>query len=237
MGFNVLGVVSLLLTILLAFWVYRLQHKESSQWQNTDSQWKGDLNGEIGKVDAAVGRIDTAIADLDDAVRNVAESVARLEQDRIDADLTEDLDSLIGSTTPSPPENPDVTPVDVGAYIQALKASKIPLDYDALHWRKKVRCDGGRGNMGWFVDDGGTKRFFIHRGRGISIREAVPRPLLEAWERETDKEPCEIELDFQTGVGRGNHSWYVRTFSGQTWRLSAGGNGKTDPTVALMETD
>lgn len=229
LGINLLGLVSLIATLFLGLWVYKLQRNDASRWQTDDKEWKSTLGS---AVDEVAGAVET----LDIAVRSVAEAVARLDQERIDADPTGEAESNDRVSEPLQNSYAETTPPDVDVYIGELKSRGIPLDYKNLNWRKKIRNDGGRGNLGWFVNDGGNKRYFVHRGRGTAVREAIPRSLLEAWEQATGRDPSEVELDYQTGAGRGNHAWYLRTYGGQSWRIAAGGKGKTGPTVTPLET-
>lgn len=227
-GFSWLSWISLAATFALGVFIFFQQRNADEAWQTRDNTWKSDQN-------SAVENIRSAVSDLDRAVQEVAEVVAGLDQERIEADPTEEPEPADGMDQ-GPTSMPTTSnPPDMSSYVDALRAHGVRLDLDNLKWRKKVRYDGGRGNLGWFVEDeSGDKRYFIHRGRGTSVRQAIPRLLLEEWEAVTGRNPSEIELDYQTGVGRGNHAWFVRTFDGQTWRIAAGGYGKTRPTVTLL---
>lgn len=209
-GLTWLGVISLAATSAIAFYVYRLQSKQSAYHARGLSTTMDDLRNEVR--DYATG---------------VALAVAQNERVEADSD-------------PEPgDENPDAiipnTPREAAKYKNDLRDEGVDLDFDNLKWSKKVRCNGeSRGNLGWFVGDLGDARYFIHRGRSTTIRPAIPKSLLTAWRQETDKEPCEIELDYQTGTGRGNHAWYIQTYDGTTWRVVRGGHGKKTPTVTRL---
>ncbi|MEI4744318.1 hypothetical protein [Rhodococcus erythropolis] len=162
---------------------------------------------------------------IDDAVREISEKLAEGEQHQIE----EDSGEIAGEPTTADAASPG----NAEEYVRELKSRGIPLDYSKLRWSKKVRADGdGRGNLGWFVDDGGLKRYFIHRGRKTLVRPAIPRHLLTKWEEVTGKDPREIELDYQTGSGKGSHAWFVRTYAGDTWRI---GTGKGSVVVAHLD--
>ncbi|WP_032385957.1 hypothetical protein [Rhodococcoides fascians] len=162
---------------------------------------------------------------IDGAVREISEKLAEDEQHLIE----QDSDSVQGDPTTADAS----APAGIDDYIRELKGRGVKLDYSKLRWSKKVRADGdGRGNLGWFVDDGGSRRFFIHRGRKTVVRPAVPRHLLRKWEEVTGRNPREVELDYQTGRGSGSHAWFVRTYAGDTWRI---GTGKGSVTVTPLD--
>lgn len=165
--------------------------------------------------------------ELTELVRQLAEQKATEEQVRIAEESELGLEQ-----TGIPTEHAE--PAQKDDYIRELQSRSLPLKFDSLNWNKKVRCDGDqRGNLGWFVDDG-DKRYFIHRGRTTTVRPARPSNMLAEWRKKTQKNPYEIELDYQTGENRGNHAWYVRTYSGRTWRIAMGGQSKTTPTITEL---
>lgn len=232
-GWTWFGVLSLVLSLLatgvVAYLVYRLQQKTHDDWADSDQGWKTDLDAGVNDLRGAVEEARGEVADLGELVRQLAEQKAAAQEERIVADAAPEAGEDSSTGIPSGPGRLD-------DYVQDLRSLNVPLNFDSLTWKKKVRCDGDqRGNLGWFVDDGGDKRYFIHRGRTTTVRPAIPRPLLDAWRQETGRKPCEIELDYQTGAGRGNHSWFLRAYDGTTWRISSGGQGKKTPTVAVME--
>lgn len=215
-GISWLGVASLVATLLIAFYVYRLQRKESETWAEGDGKWKREATSHL--------------EELREIMRGLAEQNAVALEERIEADSEpEPGGEGAGASVPT-------APTGLAEHERDLRAEGVQLDFNKLVWAKKVRCDGEqRGNLGWFVSDGGENRYFIHRGRGLTVRPAIPRSLLDAWRQETSREPCEIELDYRTGVGPGNHAWFVRTYDGSTWRVSKGGAGRTAPTVTLLD--
>ena len=155
------------------------------------------------------------VGSIDDAVREISEKLAEAEQLQIEQDS--------GDVTEHPTRADSATPTNVEEYVKELKSRGIPLDYSKLRWSRKVRADAdGRGNLGWFVDDGGDTRYFIYRGRRTLVRTAIPRDVLAEWEVATERSPREVELDYRTGSGRGNHAWFIRTYSGETWRIGTG---------------
>lgn len=233
LGLAVLGLVA---TAFVAWLVYRLQRKTHDDWAASDDGWKSGLDegvdalkGGVEDLKSAIDEARAEVAALEDLVRETAEQKAAEEKERIEADSApEPGDDSTGGVIPNAPGR-------LKEYVQDLRNEGLPLDYANLTWKKKVRCTGDRrGNLGWFVDDGGDKRYFIHRGRKTTVRPAIPRRLLEAWEDETGREPCEVELDYQTGVGRGNHAWFLRTYDGTTWRVTQGGQGRRTPTVTEL---
>lgn len=221
-GWTWVGVFGLLATVGVALLVFRLQKKTHDEWNDSDKRWKTDL-------DAGVSELRGEVATLGELIRQLAEQKAAAQEERIVADSEPETGEDGRTTTPSVPRRLD-------DYVRDLRSLNVPLDLGNLTWKKKVRCDGDqRGNLGWFVDDGGDNRYFIHRGRTTTVRPAIPGPMLDAWRQETGRQPCEIELDYQTGAGRGNHSWFLRAYDGTTWRISSGGQGKKTPTVTVLE--
>lgn len=215
-GLSWLGILSLGATALIAYYVYRLQKKEGESRDERDGAWKGAIR--------------QAVEDLGEIVRQVAEQLAAAEEERIVAEAaTETADEGADTSVLDRPRNVD-------DYLEALRSASVSIDASKAVWKKKARSSGERrGNLGWFVEDGREKRYFIHRGRTTTVRPAIPRSMLEAWEKKTKRDPKEIELDYQTGAGRGNHAWFVRTYDGKTWRISRGGQGKIGPTVTELE--
>jgi len=214
-GLTWLGIASLLATGAVAALVYFRQNRDHARWAKPDSEWKTELKSMVETLEGAVGDVDTGVEELNSAIRELSEKLAQADEREVAADA---------EPVPGEPIDADATaPANVDEYTKELKARGIQLDYSKLRWSKKVRADGdGRGNLGWFVDSGGGKRYFIHRGRKTLIRPAIPRDLLAEWEKATGKHPREVELDYQTGRGKGNHAWYVRTYGGNTWRIGTG---------------
>lgn len=116
-------------------------------------------------------------------------------------------------------------PPNVGEYIEQLEAEGINLDWEAAKWRRKKRPEGAKGNLGYFVEPGDpndNRRWFIHKGRGWLVREAIPRDLLEIWEEKTGENPQQIAVDTRAGSGPGNHGWLVETYDGRGWKVHRG---------------
>lgn len=160
-----------------------------------------------------------------DTTREVQQAIAELRDERIASDPVGE-DSADASPGVSAPEDPD-------ALLRAVNARGAKLTPNQVKWAKKERAGGGRGNLGWFVestDPARTDRWFVHRGRTVSARRAIPRDYLEAWEAAGHGDPKDIRLDFQVTQG-GNSAWYVETYDGRTWRISKGGAGKRAHTV------
>lgn len=192
------GILSLVLglfaTAAVAWWVYVLQGREQTT-----------LTCLVSKIDGAVSEI--------------AEMLAEQQQQEI----VEDIEDIEDSGDEEPNRADGDEPANKAAYVDALKARGIALDYDALRWKRKKRFKGeGRGNLGWFVDNLDGRRYFVHHGNRTVVRQAIPRDLLDAWKAETGKDSQEIELDYQTGRGPGNHAWFVRTYDGDRWRITKG---------------
>lgn len=227
-GWTWVGIIGLVETGLVALFVYLLQSKTHDDWAASDEGWKTDLDAGVQDMRGAVDAAQREVADLGELVRQLAEQVASEQDERIVADSEPEVGDE-GNANTSVPRKEE-------KYIEELQSRRLPLDLRNLNWKKKVRCDGDqRGNLGWFVDDGGEKRYFIHRGRTTTVRPAIPRRLLDAWEQATGRKPCEVKLDYQTGTGRGNHPWFLRAYDGTTWRISSGGQSKTTPTVTELE--
>ncbi len=169
----------------------------------------------------------TVIADLEELARSHAEGLEDLRQQLIDADPTDDElpDAEVSADEPTNP----------GPLVEKLRASGAKLDWSNLVWRKKMTNPPTRGNYGWFVySDVAGERWFVHSGRVITARRAVPQERLNAWSDHTRLRPEDIRIDYQVGTGRGSHSWYVETYGGRTWRLSKGGKGVHGVTVTEL---
>lgn len=120
----------------------------------------------------------------------------------------------------------------------ALQEAGAKLDMDNLLWRQKTAADGRPGNLGWFVETPSpkyTQRWFVRRAKNLTVRPAVPRDYLEAWESETGLDPTDIEVDYRENQGRGNHPWFVSTYDGDVWRLSKGGRGNDGVSVTKIQ--
>lgn len=148
------------------------------------------------------------------------------------------------ASDPSIDEGPDAEPdaefpANAPSLIAELQARGARLDFDRLTWRKKTVNPPRRGNYGWFVySDTDGERWFVHSGRTISARRAVPMERIEAWERNTDGvSPTDIRLDYRIGTGKGSHAWYIETYDGRTFKLSKGGAGVTGVTVTQIDTN
>lgn len=229
MGFSVATILGILLSVLIAVTTYRLDRK----WRALDRQWQEDFGDLLKGVSESVAEFRQTSIEAD------SEPEAEPVEERVTSGRSSDYSEIDGSSVSAEASSGSVRtyPRDLAAYVDELRSRAIPLDYSNLSWSKKVRCgdEERRGNLGWFVSDGGDKRFFIHRGRGVLVREAIPQRYLTAWCEQTGLRPCEIELDFKSGSGSGNHSWHLRTYSGRAWRISAGGRAKTGLTVAEEE--
>lgn len=188
---------SLVVTIVVAGLIYCWQKSEQDELSDT------------------VDRIDGAVQGINRAVADVAEMLA----DREEQEIEEDLDDAVGE---EPNRADGDKPANEGVYLDALSKRGIKPGRD-YRWARKSRKEGdGRGNLGWFIDLDDGRRYFVHHGRRTKVRQAIPRDLLDEWKAKTGREPTEIELDYQTGKGRGNHAWFIRTYHGERWRIARG---------------
>ncbi|MEG9225502.1 hypothetical protein [Aeromicrobium sp. Sec7.5] len=165
------------------------------------------------------------LQEVSDLTLENARVLAELHEQTIEADSTND-------------ESPDADldadrPVKEEALVAELRARGAKLDWAKLIWRKKTTRPPRRGNLGWFVySESSGERWFVHSGRAISARRAVPMERIEAWEEKVPgATPEDIRIDYQTGAGRGSHAWYIETYDGRTWKLSKGGAGVSGVTV------
>lgn len=198
-------------------------------------EWAWTWSGIVGIVAGLVGTVVVAglifwlqqkdqkalnrlVTRIDDTVVEVAEMLAR----RDDQQIVDDIADAAEDGDPEPNRADGNRPANEDAYVRALRGRGVTLS-DNPRWMKKVRDGGdGRGNLGWFVDVGDGRRYFIHHGRKTMVRQAIPRELLDAWKKETGRDSTEIELDYQTGSGRGNHAWFIRTYDGNRWKIARG---------------
>lgn len=153
---------------------------------------------------------------------------AKEEEAVLESDVEADSD-------PEPTTDDGPTPENHEEFVEALRKAGAKLDWDSLKWRKKARPSGGRGNLGWFVQDNShNERWFVHKGRGVGVRRALPVDRLRAFEAQTGQKPTEIRLDYQVKLG-GNSAWYVETYAGQFFKISKGGRGKSEITVTPVD--
>ncbi|WP_144671584.1 hypothetical protein [Arthrobacter sp. U41] len=136
-----------------------------------------------------------------------------------------------GSSTPSLPEDSDADTsqeesLELPSYaeeaVRALRERGAKLTLDDLRWRRKITPQPMTGNHGWFVESNSARdgeRWFVRKARGLTVRKAMPRDFLEAWEEQTGLAPSEIKLDFQL-TDHGLAAWYVRTYSDVLWKVS-----------------
>lgn len=106
--------------------------------------------------------------------------------------------------------------------VKALQERGAKLTFEDLRWRRKIPSQPMTGNHGWFVESNSAKdgeRWFVRKARGLTVRKAMPRDFLEAWEKETGLAPSEIKLDFQL-TDHGLAAWYARTYSDVLWKVS-----------------
>lgn len=175
----------------------------------------------------------TAMEDLQEIAIATAGSVRELAEVR--AEKLERIieEEEIADPTPSVVGDPD-DPLNADELLMYLHRSGADLEGHEVRWRRKRRSDGeARGNLGWFAESPKGERWFVRKGRGEpTVRRAVPRDLLAKWQAVTGLDPTAIRLDYR--VGGGNASWYVETYDGDTWRLSRGGRGKSEPTVSFV---
>lgn len=226
-------------TVFVAVLIYCRQKSEQRQLTNTVRKIDGavsgldsavaDVNDAVGRVDGAVGGVDRAVTDVNYAVTRVDEAVQGI--DRAVADVAEmlaerDEQEIADDADDAGVEGANLAdgnkPANEGVYLDALKRRGVDPG-DSYRWARKSRKEGeGRGNLGWFItlDDG--RRFFVHHGRKTKVRQAIPKELLNEWKAKADREPTDIELDYQTGKGRGNHAWFIRTYDGERWRIARG---------------
>ena len=177
--------------------------------------------------------LESIVRNLDPVVRNIEKILKDNSQYKAEQEaksIEEEADSHVDEEEPTLDDEGMERPSKEDAYIAALNRRDTGLNTQSLRWRRKERpaAVGARGNLGWFVEDtdpNNNDRWFIHHGRGWTVRPAVPRDLLELWKKNTGQNPQEIRLDYQTGSGSGNHSWYVETYKGDTWRLYKGNGG------------
>lgn len=238
--------LGLILTIFIAVLIFILQGRTQKAIRDQDKEWQGELRGQVDQVDHATARLESQSKKLDDTLSRTSEEVslmgsmisemdellrqmveARTESDQraIEADMAdfEEVDA-----DDSAPGSSGSTPPDEEAYLAEVMRKYGPLDPGRVRWDKKINENEGRGNLGWFLTDlTSGKRFWIHRGREWYVRKAIPLGALEEWKKSSGLSPRAIDLDYQVGEGRGNHAWYVRTYSGETWRMTRGGRGNS----------
>lgn len=206
-GGTAIGVIALIVTIVIAV------------RQNTQSSKQQILLLEVGF--------------LLDHLHGLTRDNARMLEEMRELQILEDP-----SISDGPDAEPDaLVPANKDALIQHLKSVGALLTWDHLVWRKKRTIPPTRGNLGWFVYSHSTgQRWFVHSGRTITARPAVPMDRIDEWERQVrGAQPEQIRIDYQTGSGRGNHAWYIETYSGETWKLSKGGLGTRGVTVTRVD--
>lgn len=136
---------------------------------------------------------------------------------------------------PEPAADDASVPRSQEEFVEALKKAGANLEWNNLKWDKKAPPSGGRGNLGWFVQDKShNERWFVHKGRGVGVRRALPVDRLQAFEEQTGQKPTDIRLDYQVKLG-GNSAWYVETYAGQFFKISKGGRGKSEITVTPID--
>ena len=130
-------------TLLVAVLVYSRQSQDHTVWTRGDSTWKQTL-------DKAVKELGDAVSAVDEMVRGLAEKQADAENQQVEADSEPEPGGIDGATRQRALRE-ELT--------QSLRHRGVQIHVSRLAWKKKPRCDGDhRGNLGWFVDDGGDKR-------------------------------------------------------------------------------
>lgn len=216
------GVMVSLAAIAIAVFIAVRQGKQSS-----------DLQEIVTLTRAAVDDLQQIAVATEASVRVLAEDRAEALQSKIEREEQQEQEERESRSEPDPAVagDPD-KPSNAHELLTYLHRHNADLEGDTVRWRRKRRSDGeARGNLGWFAEAPNGERWFVRKGRGEpTVRRAVPRDLLAAWQEATGLDPTSIRLDYR--VGGGNASWYVETYDGDTWRLSRGGRGKTEPTVS-----
>lgn len=208
----ILSLISLVVTIGVAYGVYLLQDKKSTSNHGEIVGYFAELQDQNEELREAVRQ----------ALPQPPAELVTIQQDPTPEDEPE-----VSSTGPRPP----ATSLEDFLGLIREASSAYNGDPDSLKWAKKVRCGTDpadkRGNLGWFVDIGnGDERWFLHKGGAPSIREALPRKELSAWEAQTKREPCQIEYEYPTEKG-----WVVTTYAGEEFLLRE----RPDHTVAVLD--
>lgn len=179
--------------------------------------------GACGAV-AAIG-LTFIIAQRQDAetkgLQDVVEQMHQLLRDVAERDSAQDYTPALTATPAAEAPLDDIAPSYREEAIEALRAHGANLDFDHLLWRQKKPMRDLRGNHGWFVETEGNPadgRWFVRKARGMTVRKAMPRELLESLEGKAQLDPREIKLDFQTKE-HGLAAWYARTYSGDLWKV------------------
>lgn len=173
------------------------------------------------------------IQNLNEELKGAVGSVHKLLVSGAESQADRDFDTSDGAESDSLPGG---EPRDKQAYIDSLKQRGAKLDFESLTWtRKGSQGDTAIGNTGWFVADSQGRRYYIRRGRTVTVLKVSPQSWIDEWRRVTSLDVSEVKTEYQVGSGSGNHAWYIKIHSGRTWKISAGGHGKTGLTVAESE--
>lgn len=246
--------IGLVLTVLVAVLIFILQSKTQKTIRDQDQTWQGQLGVQVTKVDDATERLESQsrnldqtlsrtsieislmgemISEMDERLRQIAEANSEFEQRALEADI-EDPEEL--DADKSPAGSVSSVPPNEKAYLDEVTRKYGPLRPEGLRWDRKTNENERRGNSGWFLTDlTSGKRFWIHHGHGWSVRKAIPNDALEEWKKSSGLSPRAIDLDYQVGEGRGNHAWYIRTYSGETWKITRGGRGNPGWNATKLE--
>lgn len=223
--------VSVVSTFAIGMLIYRKQKKDDAaqakltqEWQATVSAWNTDASNTLQELKSN-------IIDLDDLIRRGAEQASENEQREIQEGLGADQLGDMRLDDDNAPQ-----PHDVKKYDALLRARAPKLNRADYVWTRRPNPDDERrGNLGWYATDPDGVRYFVYIGRGTIVRESIPESLLNAWRAKTGLDLKDIDLDYQTGAGRGNHAWFIRTRDGQTWKITRGGQGRSTPTVSRID--
>lgn len=195
----VLGVITAIFAILLTLIIALRQFKESDELKTT-----------IGNMNMAVSDIEAGNATQRDLTLKISEQLSEI-------DYSSTPNEGVGDEYIEDTDRPEYSNEAIG--ILSKIGSRIT--EDTAIWKKKIPAIPTSGNHGWFVesmDPNNSERWYVRKGRGWTVRRAMPRELLDAFERDAQVNPKEIKLDFQQKE-HGLASWYARTYSGDLWRI------------------
>ncbi len=198
----VLGAATAAFAIALTYIIARRQGQESAT-----------LAGVVEKVNGTVDGTKETVQDVKDLLERSATLIRQIAE----RDSAQDYNPELADDEPS---EGMVKPSYESDAIAKLRTNGADLDFDHLDWKAKLPDPLLPGNHGWFVESPGrTARWFVRRARGMTVRKAMPRDLLDKLEEEQAVNPRTIALDFQLKQ-HGLAAWYARTYSGELYKIS-----------------
>lgn len=112
---------------------------------------------EAQSLATAVGHLNTIASDTQSLLRRSVESQSRDEygQEEEETSVQEEDDDTPARAHAS---DGDPRPSYEAEAIKALAKHNANLDWENLRWRPRQKPEGGRGNLGWFVENKKTRR-------------------------------------------------------------------------------